>query len=296
MKKLKLIYNPFSGDRSFPAFLDECIVIFQGAGSEVHPFRSMQHGDIAAHIADMPKAVYDAVVVSGGDGTVNIVLNALLKNGHAVPLGIIPSGTANDFASYLKLPKDIEQAAETIARGNTMPIDVGRVGSEYFINVCGAGFLTNISQTVDHNIKNLLGKFAYYLKGLGQLPSFTPLSVRITNSTETFQTDIYFFIVLNSAGTGGFENLSPSAAVNDGLFDFIALKSMPLIDGAKILLKLPSGDHLNDPNIIYFQDRYIKVEPLFDDETYMETDIDGEAGPHLPIEIAVLKSKINVFI
>lgn len=295
MKKLKLIYNPFSGDKSFPSFLDECVTILQSGGYEVHLFRSIQNGDIKKHIAGMPKDFYDVIAVSGGDGTINIVLNALLKNGHDIPLGIIPSGTANDFASYLKLPRDAEQAAEIITKGKITNVDVGLVGSEYFINVCGAGFLTNISQNIDNDIKNFLGKFAYYLKGIGQIPNFTPLSVQITNSQTSFQEDIYLFIVLNSSGTGGFEKLSPDASINDGKFDFIALKSMPILDIAKVILKLISGDHLSDPNIIYFQDSYIKVEPLFQDEQYLETDIDGEAGPNMPIEIIALKDKIKVF-
>ena len=102
MKKLKLIYNPFSGNKSFKFDLDFCFSVFQEGGYEVHPFRSIRPGDIAAHIAQMDEN-YDIVVVSGGDGTVNIVINALMNRGLRIPLGIIPSGTANDFATFLGL-------------------------------------------------------------------------------------------------------------------------------------------------------------------------------------------------
>ena len=100
MKKVKLIYNPFSGNKSFKFDLDICIGIFQEAGYEVHPFRTLYPGDIDNHIATMDPT-YDIIVASGGDGTVNIVVNAMMRRGLHTPLGIIPSGTANDFATYL---------------------------------------------------------------------------------------------------------------------------------------------------------------------------------------------------
>ena len=98
MKKLKLFYNPFSGNKSFKFDLDVCIGIFQEGGYEVHPFRTLHPGDIDTHIATMDPN-YDIIVASGGDGTVNIVLNAMMRRGLHIPLGIIPSGTANDFAT-----------------------------------------------------------------------------------------------------------------------------------------------------------------------------------------------------
>lgn len=296
MKKLKLIYNPFSGDKSFIEFLDDCVKILQSGGYEVHLFRSMEIGDIQQHINDMPKEFYDAVIVSGGDGTINTVINAMLKNQHDIPLGIIPCGTANDFATSFGIPNDIEAASKIIVENNLKSVDIGMVGKDYFVNVCGAGFLTNISQNMGMDeTKSFLGKFAYYIKGISQIANLTPLNVRITNSTESFTDDIYLFIVLNSRGAGGFENLSPDSLINDGLFEFIAFRSMPILEMAKLMIKAFSGEFLKDPNIIYFQDNYIKVEPLSVDEQYLETDIDGEPGPHLPVEIVNIKEKLRIF-
>jgi YegS/Rv2252/BmrU family lipid kinase len=295
MKKLKLIYNPASGDKTFADSLDECVAVFQSAGFETHLFRSARKGDIETHIAEMPNSFYDAVVVSGGDGTVNIALNALLKNKHDAPLGIIPSGTANDFARAGGIPASPADAAELIAHGSALPSDVGLVGDKYFLNVCGAGFLTNISQTVDDNIKLIFGKLAYYMKGIAQLPNFSPLRVRVTNSSRSFEDDVFLFVILNSGGVGGFDNVLPGARVDDGMFDFIALRQAPFIDIARSIIKTLSRGRLNDPGIIYFKDNYIKVEPLFDDERYLETDVDGESGPLMPIEVVCLPGKINIF-
>ena len=168
MKKLKLFYNPFSGNKSFKFDLDVCIGIFQEGGYEVHPFRTLHPGDIDTHIATMDPN-YDIIVASGGDGTVNIVLNAMMRRGLHIPLGIIPSGTANDFATYLGFKSgEVEDVCRTIVSTKPVDIDLGLVNdSIFFINVCAGGFFTNVSQIVDKDVKNALGSLSYYLKGRG---------------------------------------------------------------------------------------------------------------------------------
>lgn len=299
MKKLLLIYNPFAGDKSFKYDLDAYIRGFQLGGYEVHPFRTLREGDIDEHIARIFHRKYDAVAVSGGDGSIHIVANAMIKYGVEAPLGIIPAGTANDLATFLKLPKEAEKNVDLICQGRTVKADMGLVnGSQYFINVCAAGLFTNISQQIDTDFKDVLGKMAYYVKGLGQLPSFEPLPVRIINSVETMEETIYFYLVLNSAGTGGFENLSPEAAIDDGLFDFIAIKSRNKMDLAVLFVKILSGDFLDDSSVIFFRDSYVKIEALADTDSphFYETTLDGEAGPPMPVEIRQMPKAIEIFV
>ncbi len=296
MKKLKLIYNPFSGNKSFKFDLDVCIGIFQEGGYEVHPFRTLTPGDIEKHIAEMDDS-YDIVVASGGDGTVNIVLNALMRRGLKVPLGIIPSGTANDFATYLGFKSGkVEDCCQTIVSTKPVDIDLGLVNKEtYFINVCAGGFLTNVSQTVDRDVKNALGSLSYYLKGVEQLPNFRKIPFRITTSQEVFEESLYFYMILNSAGTGGFTKLSPEASVTDGKFEFIGIKGKPLYELTSVLMKMITGEHIHDKNILYLQDDSFQVECL--DETFqiMETTVDGEMGPNMPFSVRVIPKAIPVF-
>lgn len=295
MKKLKLFYNSFSGDRQFKNYLDDCVKVFHRAGYETHLFRTMERGDIAENIRETDRDYYDAIVLSGGDGTINIGLNALIESGFTAPIGIIPSGTANDFATFLKLPKDAKKAAEVIAEGNIVDADIGCVNGKFFINVCAWGLLTDISQKVDENLKNTLGKLAYYLKGLEQIPEFKPIPVRITTTQNTFEQDIYLFIVLNSGGTGGFERIVPNASINDGMFEFVAIKACPLVELAKVFVNLFRGEIINDPNVIHFQDRYIKIESLGDSKDFEHADVDGEQGPALPLEIRNIHKAVKFF-
>lgn len=295
MKKLKLIYNPFSGDKSFKYNLDACIKIFQEGGYDVHIFRSINTGDIEKHISEMDKD-YDVVVASGGDGTVNIVLNAMMKNGIKSALGIIPSGTANDFATYLNLTSsNVEECCKIIAETEPRDTDVGLANDTYFINVCGGGIFMNVSQTIDTNLKNALGTIAYYLKGMEQLANFSPIPFRITNSKETIEENLYFFLVLNSAGAGSFGRLAPDASISDGVFDFIGVKAKPVHELALLFVKILRGEHINDSGIVYFKDSYMKIECLKDDIKDSETDVDGETGPGFPVTIKTIPKAIKVF-
>ena len=295
MKKLKLFYNPFSGNKSFKFDLDICIGIFQEGGYEVHPFRTLHPGDIDKHIAQMDPD-YDIIVASGGDGTVNIVLNAMMRRGLHIPLGIIPSGTANDFATYLGFKSgQVEDVCKTIVSTKPVDIDLGLVNdSIFFINVCAGGFFTNVSQTVDKDVKNALGSLSYYLKGVEQLPQFRKIPFRITTK-EVIEEDLYFYMILNSAGTGGFTNLSPEASITDGEFEFIAIKGRPLIEMTSVLMKMITGEHIHDKNVLYLKDHYFKIECL--DETFkiMESTVDGEMGPDMPFDVKVIPKAIPVF-
>ncbi len=298
MKKLKLIYNPFSGNKSFKFDLDVCIGIFQEGGFEVHPFRSMTEGDITKHIKEMPDD-YDMIVASGGDGTVNIVLNAMMSRKMNIPLGIIPSGTANDFATFLGFKSgQVEEACRAMVNTRAIAIDLGLVNdTTYFINVCAGGLLTNVSQTVDKDVKNALGNLSYYLKGVEQIPSFHKIPFRITTSDEVIEEDLYLYMIMNSAGTGGFTKLSPQASIQDGKFEMLGIRARPLIELSPLFLKMLTGDHINDTkNILYLRDSYFKIECLDEDFKIMESTVDGEMGPRMPFELKVIPKAIHVFV
>jgi len=296
MKNLKLIYNPFSGNKSFKFELDTCINKFQKAGYSVSIFRIFEHGDIENHLSELKKDDYDAFVVSGGDGTINIVINAMMKYKlNDIPLGIIPSGTANDFASFLKLPKDVSKCCDIIVENNIKLVDLGKANNQYFINVCAGGLFSNVSQNIDKHFKDTLGKIAYYIKGIEQIPGFTSLKLRITNTQNVFEDKINLFLVLNSSGTGGIEKLSPTASISDGMFDFIGFRNTKWHELPSLVLKFFKGEYLEDNNILFFKDSYIKIEKLSDDERFSETDLDGEQGPSMPVEIINIHKAVKIF-
>ena len=295
MKKLKLIYNPMSGSKSFRDDIDLCISILQKGGYEVSVFRSEKTGDNEKHIAKMDGTI-DALAVAGGDGTVNVAVNALLERGLDVPLGIIPAGTANDFARFLNIKtRDTKSACEAIVNGKTIRADLGLANGKAFINVCGGGLLTIVSQHIDIDFKNSFGKLAYYIKGAEQLAGMKAMPLRITNSSEVVEGEFYLFLALNSSGAGSFDKLSPDASITDGMLDFFAVRGCPVVEMPAVCLKILKGEHIGDPRILHFQDNNILIENMSDNEAFNETDVDGEQGPDLPVKIRVFPGAITLF-
>lgn len=293
MKKVKLVYNPFSGDRRFKEDLDSIAEIFFDAGYITNIIRISTPDAIEPVVQSITDE--DIFVVSGGDGTLNMAVNALKHHKKSTPLGIIPSGTANDFASFLGLPKEPLRAAHAIAHGKIISADLGLVNGHYFINVCGGGLFINISHSMGNDIsKSIFGKLAYYIKGLGQLPNITPLKMRITTGSAVYEEDFALFLVLNTGGCGGFNKISPNASISDGFLDFVAFRAMAMTDIAGLFLKILQGEHLDDRRILFSQETAVTIENLGDSN--VDTDADGEPGPKMPLNITCEKGALNLVV
>ena len=291
IKTLKLIYNDNAGNRSFKHELDSILKIFTEAKYDISILRAQTLSDITTNLARALPGQYHTIVAAGGDGTLNAVINEVVKNNLESKIGIIPAGTANDFARFLKIEKPYTAAAEIIAKGHTTPVDIGRVNDSYFINVFGAGTITNISHYVDAQMKNTLGNMAYYLKAIEKMQSLNAIPVTIKNSRQTLSEEIYFFIALNSWGAGGFDKIVENANVSDGYFDMLAVKKGNIADIMALIMKFLKNEHIDDERIIYYQDNY--TELVFDGA--VDTNIDGENGPPAPIRIDVMPRALEVF-
>jgi len=293
VKKI-LIYNPYSGDKRFKDALDSCAEVFCNAGDMTHIVRTTTMEAVETVIKELDES--SQLIIAGGDGTINMAINAMKRHGKDNPLGIIPAGTANDFASFLDIPKDPRAAAEAIANGHVISADLGCVNGLYFNNVCGGGLFINVSHSLssDNLAKSIFGKLAYYIKGLGQLPNITPLKLRITTKTQVYEEDFALFLTLNSGGCGGFNRIAPFARVDDGYLDFIAFRSMSMTDIAGLFLKILAGEHLEDPRIIFSHEESVTVESL--DNNHIDTDVDGEPGPKMPLEITCKKGALKLIV
>jgi len=286
-----LIYNPGSGDRSFKNRLDEVVEEFQRGGYQVVPYKTLGVDDIEVGVKLTQNDDYYGIAVAGGDGTINRVVNAMIKYNIKLPLGIFPWGTANDLASYFGITRDIKRCCKIILKDNIVPIDLGKINDRYFVNVAAGGLLTDVSQKIDINLKSTLGKLAYYIKGLEQIPNFRPIPAEFITDEYVIKEKIYLFTAFNGCSAGGFNLLAKDAKIDDGKLDVIAVKACPLMELIALFIKLLKGEHLQDENIIYIRTDKIRVNCAHD----IETDIDGEPGPLFPVEINAVKGEINFF-
>lgn len=293
-KKVKLIYNPAAGDKSFNSYLDKFLEMFQAAGFKVDIFRSMQVGDFEDGLDNIDQD-FDAVIVAGGDGSASEMVNLLQKKQIDLPLGIIPAGTANDFASFLGMTQNIENSIKRILDWNIREIDIGRVNDRYFLNVCVGGIISQIAHGTETEMKNRLGKVAYYLQGLKELPKIKSMSLKIETSKETIEGDFLGFFIFNSKDAGGFKNIAKLASIDDGLFDLLAVKTGNILKLSSAAADLFQGRDINNDNLIYLQDSSFKITRTGRENQAEYCDIDGEKGPAFPLEIKLLPSAQKVF-
>lgn len=290
MKKFILVYNPVSGDAFFKYRLDDIIEKFLARNCVIIPFRTTRDNSELFMVL-LQTVGADGVIISGGDGTVHEIINALLKTGVDLPVGIIPSGTCNDFASYAGLGQNIDDYVNTITRGSIVPVDIGRINDKYFLNVASAGLLSSVAHSVDSGLKNTLGKIAYYLKGLGEIPNFRSLNMTIRADDRVIQEDVFLFLILNSGTVGSMSNLIP-ARIDDGKLDLLVVKQCSIPELMTLFVGLLTGKNLTQHrSVIYLQARNLHIECT--DE--VESDVDGELGPKLPLEVAAITGRLRLF-
>ncbi|QAA34616.1 MULTISPECIES: YegS/Rv2252/BmrU family lipid kinase [Clostridium] len=288
MKKVKFIYNPFSGENVILDELDKVIRIHQKYGYIIVPYRINKESDISEALHDIDEDYY-YILVAGGDGTVDSLVNAMKAKNIDLPIGILPVGTANDFAKFLDIPSAVGEACKRILESEPTPVDIGKINDKYFINVASTGLFTDVSQKTDENLKNMIGKLAYYLKGLEQLPNFRKLKVKISSKELEYDGYMYLMLVFNGQTAGNF-NLATRADVMDGYLDVIIFKAVSIKDLIPLFIRVIRGEHLDDPKVIYYKTKELTIET---DEDIV-TDIDGEKGPGFPLHLQCIEGGIKV--
>ena len=288
MKKVRFIYNPYSGENIILHELDKVMKLHQEKGYQVVPYRIQKDRDIDEAF-DIIDKDYKYVLVAGGDGTVDSVVNAMMNRGIDLPIGILPVGTANDFGKFIGIPSDVAKACKQILQSESKAVDIVKINDKYFINVASSGLFTDVSQKTDLNLKNTIGKLAYYLKGIEEIPNFRRLKVHLKSKEVDFDGEMYLILVFNGQTAGNFK-LATRADVNDGYLDVIMIKAVPIIEILPLFIKILKGEHLDSDKVIYFKTDDILIES----EEDIVVDIDGEKGPDFPLRIRCIKGGMKV--
>lgn len=290
-EKAIFFYNPHAGNGLFKSNLDYIIERFQLKGIQLMPIRAEESVSLSKILAHIDPAEYRQIIAAGGDGTLNICVNAMVKNNIHLPLSIFPSGTANDFAHYLELPESIVEMAD-IALGSKKTIsDVGMVNGRAFINVSAMGMMVDISQRTDPILKSTLGALAYYLRGIAEFPSLGSIPVTIKSAEENFEGEVYFILIMNGTSAGGFRKISPNSTINDGKLAVTVFKKMPITDFAPLLIHYFQGNHQSNKNVLHFKTEEVTI----DSDAEFGTDVDGEPGEEAPLHFTVLKNRLEIY-
>lgn len=235
MRRARLILH---GKQSANEELRAAVATVRGEGLEIDVRVTWEAGDAGLLAAEASRSGIERVIAGGGDGTVNEVLNGLLDAGHGGAMGILPLGTANDFARSAEIPLDLEAALRLALTGAPARADVGRAGSRSFLNVATGGFGTEITVTTDPRLKRHLGGAAYFLTGISRFASIQPTPCRFRGPTDTWEGELLVLAIGNGRQAGGGHPLCPDATIDDGLLDVAILPVRKDIPVAEALVTL----------------------------------------------------------
>ena len=294
--KARLIYNPTSGQELMKRHVGEVLDILEGFGYESSAFQTTPEKNSARNEAERAaKAGFDLVIAAGGDGTINEVVNGIAPLKHRPKMAIIPTGTTNDFARALKIPRgNPVAAAKVIGKKQMVKMDIGRARNDtYFINIAAAGSLTELTYSVPSQLKTTFGYLAYLAKGAELLPQVSKVPVKITHDEGVFDGEASMIFAAITNSVGGFEQIAPDAKLDDGLFTLIIVKTANLLHLLSLIRLLLSGKHIYDKRIEYIKTSKIVIEPQSDKR--MMINLDGEYGGDATITLTNLKNHITFF-
>lgn len=283
--KAKLIVNPVSGTDSAPDLLTAINRQLRERLGSLDIVITTAEGDATRAAEEAVHDGYDRLFVGGGDGTLNEVLNGVARVAQGleqVTFGVIPLGTGNDFATALGLPEDIPDAIEALLEDDAASVDIGRMNDQYFVNVSAGGFIAEVSDAVNPQLKTVAGKLAYLIGGAQVVWTYEPVRAQLLRveslgvpPTATAQNQaplpssiaLHAFAVCNSRLVGGGRLIAPHATIDDGRMDVCLIEAMPTVDFLALLRRVSGGEHVDDKRVLYFQaaalelvfDRVIKV-------------------------------------
>lgn len=277
-----LLYNTSSGRGNIKSRIMDIKAVFKEAGIDIRP-----------HRIDFSKNPLDGyedselVVICGGDGTVNYVVNAIKSKGLDPEIGIIPMGTANDFARATGMNSNPITAAKQIAQGKVRRVDCGKVNDRYFVNILSFGVLTTTSQHTSDKEKHIVGRLAYLRTGFVDLLNMHSMPLNIRCNGEEHKFDAVMFLAFNGNSAGQF-NLAPRSNIEDGMLDILILDydntAKTCWNMMNYLINHESGA------VHHFRCNKLEV----DCNTNEHTDIDGQPGPQMPLSIECITGALKI--
>jgi diacylglycerol kinase (ATP) len=284
-KQTVLILNPGSRSGADPA--SEAIERLLELGP-VHAFRI--DGTDRARDAILEFGGPDVrVVLGGGDGTLSLLLDAVLESGST--LGVLPLGTANDFARSLQIPLNLRDAVEVIASGHSRDVDVGEVNGRRFLNAVGVGIGPEVTEEMDADAKGQLGVFAYPVALLSVLRDAEPFRASLEIDGRQTSLQCLQVTIGNGIHYGGGMTVSLDARLDDGQLAVLCIREQPTWQLASHAIALRNGDAEALEGIEIFTGTHVRLET----DVPMKASADGELVCETPLDCRSRHAALRVF-
>lgn len=292
------IYNPRAGKGLLKPQLSDIIDIFVKAGYEVVVYPTQSYRDAYKKIGEYDASKYDLIVCSGGDGTIDEVVTGMMQRHTRTPIGYIPTGTTNDFANSLHIPKGLLKAADNAVNGAVFPCDVGKFNDDIFVYVAAFGIFTDVSYETKQEVKNILGHLAYVLEGTKRLFNVPSYRIEVTydgeEGEEEIEDEFIFGMVTNSRSVGGFRNMiGKNVVFDDGLFEVTLIKKPTNPIALQEIIAALLIEQIDTKHMYTFKTGHITFESLEE----IPWTLDGEfGGEHDEVTIDNLKKQLEIMV
>lgn len=274
MKKALFIYNPKAGKAGIVNSLSDVVDNITKSGFEITIYPTQCQGDGEVKVLER-EDIYDRIICSGGDGTLDEIVTGMMNSGKILPVGYIPAGSTNDFARSVNIPKDMREASVVAAGDNIYKCDIGKFNDRYFVYVAAFGMFTEVTYETDQNLKNMFGYAAYLAEAVKSIQSIKATPLKILYDDNEINGNFLVGMISNSNSIGGLRTLpGPDVSLNDGLFEVLLVKEPEDIFELNSIIPAILDRKIKSECVISFKCEKIKI---IADEPVAWT-LDGEFG------------------
>jgi diacylglycerol kinase (ATP) len=237
---------------------------------------------------------YELLILGGGDGSVSSVVDFLAH--HEVTLGLLPLGTANDFARTLGIPAEVEGACQTIASGKVVDVDLGLAGDNYYVNVASVGLGVEATRALSPWMKKSVGPLAYPAAAIKAFLKHEPFSARLTFPDRDHEAVEYERLLQVAVGNGRFYGggmvVAPESGIDDRRLDIYAIELGRHRDLIGVARYLKSGDFIRMDSVRHYRTERVRLET----EPELAVNIDGEVVTRTPQDFSVAHNALKVLV
>lgn len=286
MKRVKLIVSPVSRPSWMKRYIPAVLKTLKEGGLEVEDELTRKPGD-PARLARDSRGRFDAVIMAGGDGSVNETMNALC--GTDTPVGILPFGTTNVFAREMKIPLNPVAAAETFLRGRVETFDMGMLGERRFLLMASFGFDTLALKHNSDFLKKIFGRYSYVIAGFLLWPFYKdiPLQVYIDGAEEP--ETVNFAVFSNAKCYAGDFRVAPLADMRDGLLDVALFHTRGRLGVARALIGIFTGTHTKKNWVRTLRARRIRFKTSAMDRFQIDGDFLDAQGDEITVQDGAIR-------
>lgn len=288
MKKAMLIINPTSGGEKALDYKEKLENKAKEYFEYVETKITEKAKDATAFAEEASKGNYEAVIVFGGDGTVNEVISGIAEKDYIPKLGIIPGGTGNLITKLLEISQDIDEAIDQLDFNKTNAIDIGKANKSYFGYIFSVGSLPEAIHNVEIEDKTKYGVLAYAINTIKSVIKDEAFNIKIETENGSYEGEASQVLVLLS---NYYADKKIFEENKDGYANILILKNASIISKLSLIPDLLKGDIVENDNIEYIKAKDITISS----DTKLESDIDGDRSDDLPVKITVLGNHIEIY-